>query len=71
MSLRRLFCACAGVVLVVPGMLFSAGCSEDPGQPARESISAPRKGGGPAEDPVPKGKEKGGAASKRGGKTDL
>jgi hypothetical protein len=71
MSLRRLFCACAGVVLVVPGMLFNSGCSDDGGQPARESISAPRKGAGPAEDPAPKGKDKGGAASKRGGKLDL
>jgi hypothetical protein len=32
--------------LLILAALFAPGCGPDQGQPARESISAPRKGGG-------------------------
>jgi len=35
-----------GAGFVLSGVMVAPGCSTDPDQPARESISAPRKAGG-------------------------
>lgn len=43
---RKLLASLIGTGLLLSGALIAPGCSNDPGQPARESISAPRKGGG-------------------------
>jgi hypothetical protein len=44
--IRRLIATSVGAGLMVGGALFFSGCSSDPDQASRESISAPRKGGG-------------------------
>jgi hypothetical protein len=44
--IRRRFVRIAIGASLVVGGVATPGCSNDPGQPARESISAPRKGGG-------------------------
>jgi len=43
---RKLAASVIGAGLVVSGVMIAPGCSADPDQPARESISAPRTGGG-------------------------
>ena len=43
---HRLIGAALGAGLLIGGALLAPGCSDDAAQPARESISAPRKGGG-------------------------
>ncbi|MFO0892717.1 MAG: hypothetical protein U0790_26690 [Isosphaeraceae bacterium] len=63
---RRLTVITLGFSLVLSLAALNSGCS-DPGQPARESISAPRKGGG-LEDAGPAGKGKKAATGKIGGK---
>lgn len=60
--------ACVGMLLAV-GMLTAPGCGEEAGQPSRESIKAPREGGGVMDTGGEKGKSK--AAGKLGGKADL
>jgi hypothetical protein len=68
MICRRLLMPVLGASLVMAGALFTIGCGgSDPGQPGRETISAPRKGGG-MEEPGPAGKDKGKAGGKLGGK---
>jgi hypothetical protein len=71
-SMIRRFIACSvGAGLIVSGALFTAGCSDDPGQASRESISAPRKGGGaldPSADAAKGKKAKGVPGGKLGGK---
>ena len=43
---RKLAASVIGAGLLVSGVMVAPGCSADPEQPARESISAPRKAGG-------------------------
>jgi len=43
---RKLAASLIGAGLIVSGVMVAPGCGGDAGQPARESISAPRKGGG-------------------------
>jgi len=40
----------SGVSLFLAGAIAVPGCNQDAGQPARESISAPRNGGGVSKD---------------------
>jgi hypothetical protein len=42
----KLVASSIGAGLFLSGILLSPGCTGDEGQPPRESISAPRKGGG-------------------------
>jgi hypothetical protein len=51
-----------GSTLLVTGAVLSSGCAQDADQPARESISAPRSGGGAGK--VTDEKVKGGPAAK-------
>jgi hypothetical protein len=44
--IRRLIATSIGAGLLVGFALVASGCSGDPEQASRESISAPRKGGG-------------------------
>jgi hypothetical protein len=58
--------------LLFGGVLATSGCSQDSSQPARESISAPRKGatavtGDPADKYVGKGKAVRGRLGRKGG----
>jgi len=67
MNHHRRFVAWVGSGLVLALLPSGSGCSGDAGQPARESISAPRKGGGTEEvGAIAKGKP---AAGKVGGKS--
>jgi hypothetical protein len=43
---RRLVIKASAAGLLIGGALLASGCGTDDGQPARGSISAPRKGGG-------------------------
>ena len=66
--IRRLIATSFAAVLLVSGALFSSGCSADPDQASRESISAPRKGGGVMDTAGEKIKPK---ATQKGGKTSV
>ena len=44
--IRRFIATSVGAGLLSSMALLTSGCSGDAGQPSRESISAPRKGGG-------------------------
>jgi hypothetical protein len=69
--IRRLIASSVGAGLIVVGALLTSGCSGDSAQPSRESISAPRKGGGIEDagaDPKGKGKKAvGGKLGAKGG----
>jgi hypothetical protein len=43
---RTLITMFLGASLIIVGGIGASGCGGDEGQPSRESISAPRKGGG-------------------------
>jgi len=43
---RKLAASLIGAGLVLAGVMVAPGCSADPDQPSRGSISAPRTGGG-------------------------
>jgi hypothetical protein len=71
MNHRRLMTVILGSSLVVVGGASVSGCGDE-GQPARESISAPRKGGAvqaPGSEDT-KGKPADGATVKHVGKPD-
>jgi hypothetical protein len=63
---RDLVSSLLGAGLLAALISLIPGCSEDPKQPARESISAPRKGGG-VQDPSVDGKAKGVKAARTKG----
>jgi hypothetical protein len=66
--IRRPFIrATVGACLLIGSAFVAPGCSNDPAQPGRESISLPRKGGG-VEAPAPavKGKTPGGKLRDKG-----
>jgi len=67
---RKLAAGVIGAGLVASGVMVAPGCTGDAGQPARESISAPRKGGGVIDTSTEKTKT-GKPAGKTGAKTGL
>jgi hypothetical protein len=69
MNCRSLLTTVAGACVVIAGGFATSGCGEGEGQPSRETISAPRKGGGMEATPVEKGKGAAAPAGKLGGKS--
>jgi hypothetical protein len=69
MNRRRLLTTVAGASLVVAGGFATSGCGEGEGQPGRETISAPRKGGGMEATSGEKAKGAPAPAGKFGGKS--
>jgi hypothetical protein len=63
---RRLVTMLLGASLITLGGIATFGCGGDEGQPARESISAPRKGGGVTDTAGEKVKSKTAAAGGAG-----
>jgi hypothetical protein len=67
MNRRQLIAVVIGACLVPTGAVVTSGCGGDDGNPARGSISAPRKGGGKEEAPDAFGKGKGKGKATAGG----